>query len=91
MKWKCYIVSCSDGSIYTGVTTDVARRIYEHNFSKKGSKYCKSRRPIKLIDFIDGLTKSQALKLECYIKHFRKGKVNEFLKRKKEMENGRKC
>ena len=46
--WKVYMVRCSDGSLYTGVTTDINRRIHEHNKTKKGSKYCRSRRPVKL-------------------------------------------
>ena len=48
-KWYVYIVECSDGSLYTGITTDVSRRISEHNTSKKGAKYTRTRRPVKLV------------------------------------------
>lgn len=44
-----YIVECSDGSLYTGITTDVERRILEHNYSFKSAKYTRSRRPVKLV------------------------------------------
>ena len=47
--WFLYVVMCSDGSLYTGITKDVDRRIKEHNSSKKGAKYTRSRRPVKLV------------------------------------------
>ena len=47
--WNVYMVRCSDGSLYTGVTTNINRRIHEHNNTKKGSKYCRSRRPVELV------------------------------------------
>lgn len=51
MYWYVYMVQCNDGSLYTGVTTDVARRVREHNgeFKNKGSKYTKARRPVALV------------------------------------------
>ena len=56
--WSVYMVRCSDGSLYTGVTTDINRRIHEHNNTKKGSKYCRSRRPVELV-FKDGKFESR--------------------------------
>lgn len=44
-----YILQCCDETFYTGITTDLARRVKEHNNSKKGAKYTKIRRPVKLI------------------------------------------
>ncbi len=44
-----YLVACADTTLYTGVTTDVARRVLEHNTSKKGAKYTSSRRPVTLV------------------------------------------
>ncbi len=44
-----YILECSDGTLYTGITTDVKRRINEHNSSNLGAKYTKARRPVKLV------------------------------------------
>ena len=48
-KWYVYIVECADGSLYTGISTDVQRRLLEHNFSSKGSKYTRSKRPVRLV------------------------------------------
>ena len=47
--WWMYVVRCSDGTLYTGITTDVDRRIREHNTSLRGVKYTRSRRPVELI------------------------------------------
>ena len=44
-----YILQCSDSTFYTGITTNLDRRIKEHNTSKVGAKYTKARRPVKLI------------------------------------------
>lgn len=48
-KWYVYIVECADGSLYTGISTDVQRRLLEHNFSFKAAKYTRSRRPVRLV------------------------------------------
>lgn len=48
MGWFVYIVECVDGSYYTGITTDLDRRISEHN-SGRGAKYTRSRIPVKLL------------------------------------------
>ena len=48
-KWYVYIVECADGSLYTGITTDVNRRLLEHNYSFKSAKYTRSRRPVHLV------------------------------------------
>jgi putative endonuclease len=44
-----YILRCSDDTLYTGITTDLERRIDEHNHSSKGAKYTRARRPVMLI------------------------------------------
>ena len=48
MSWYVYILRCSDNSFYTGITTDIDRRIRTHNLGK-GAAYTRSRRPVKLI------------------------------------------
>tara|TARA_Y100000310_G_scaffold305384_1_gene345498 strand:+ start:708 stop:1010 length:303 start_codon:yes stop_codon:yes gene_type:complete len=48
-RWHMYVVRCSDGTLYTGITTDVDRRIREHNTSMRGAKYTRSRRPVELL------------------------------------------
>lgn len=44
-----YILRCSDGTLYTGITTDLKRRIVEHNSSPRGARYTRSRRPVRLV------------------------------------------
>jgi len=66
--WFLYVAQCSDGTLYTGVTTDVSRRIHEHNTGSRGAKYTKTRRPVKLIYWIDFENRSTAQKAECRFK-----------------------
>jgi len=47
--WHLYMLRCGDGSLYTGITTDVERRIDEHRNSRRGARYLRSRRPIELL------------------------------------------
>ena len=47
--WFIYIVRCADDTLYTGITTDLERRITEHNTDKKGAKYTRARRPVELV------------------------------------------
>jgi len=65
--WYIYIVKCKDNTLYTGTTTDVTRRIAEHN-RKKGGAYTRARLPVKLIHQETCPDKSQALKREIQIK-----------------------
>jgi putative endonuclease len=47
MAWHVYIIECDDGSLYTGITTDLTKRLTAHN-AGRGAKYTKSRRPVQL-------------------------------------------
>jgi len=67
-EWFVYIVECCDGTLYTGITTELNRRIEEHNSSEKGAKYTKSRRPVKLIHVELTENRSLASKMESEIK-----------------------
>ena len=72
-----YILTCSDGSLYTGITTCVERRLHEHNESSRGAKYTRSRRPVKLAASWSGLDRGWALREEARIKRLsRKEKLN---------------
>lgn len=66
-----YILKCRDGSLYTGWTTDLERRLKEHN-SGKGAKYTKSRRPVLLAYYETFDTKEEAMKREYAIKRLRR-------------------
>lgn len=48
MTWFVYMLRCSDGSLYTGVTTDVERRLREHKEGKTGAKYTRGRIPLHI-------------------------------------------
>ena len=65
--WNLYILRCGDGTLYTGITTDVERRLEEHR-SGKGAKYTRSRVPLELVYREECGDKSTALKRECEIK-----------------------
>tara|TARA_B100001250_G_C19248413_1_gene549613 strand:+ start:332 stop:574 length:243 start_codon:yes stop_codon:yes gene_type:complete len=66
--WYVYLVACSDNSLYCGVTTDLNRRINEHNHAQKGAKYTRSRRPVKLVWSTTAKNRSEAQKEEAKIK-----------------------
>jgi len=70
--WKVYIVKCSDGTYYTGITTDINRRLLEHNYSFKAAKYTRSRRPVRLVYEEDSQNRSTASKRECQIKKMKR-------------------
>lgn len=63
-----YIVMCADGTLYTGWTTDLARRITEHNSGKKGSRYTRARRPVRLVYSEDCPSRIFAMRREAQIK-----------------------
>ena len=68
-SWFVYIVRCADHSLYTGVTTDIERRLNEHNNSRKlAAAYTRSRRPVTLMYKERVSSRSIALKREYEIK-----------------------
>ena len=66
-SWKLYILRCCDGTLYTGITTDVDRRLEEHR-TGKGAKYTRGRGPLELVYREVCGDKSAALKREAEIK-----------------------
>lgn len=66
-----YVIRCSDNSLYTGYTTDVDRRVGEHN-SGNGAKYTRSRTPVDLVYTEEYNTKSEAMSREYEIKQLTK-------------------
>ena len=65
--WKLYILRCGDGTLYTGITMDVAKRLEVHR-SGKGAKYTRSRGPLELVYEEECGDHSAALKRELEIK-----------------------
>ena len=67
MRWQVYIIKCRDGSLYTGITTDLEKRLAAHN-AGKGAKYTTTRRPIQLVYRENAANRSEASKRENEIK-----------------------
>ncbi len=87
-EWQIYIVSCSDGSFYTGIAKDVLRRIDEHNQDDlKAARYTRARRPVRLIYKELVATRSEAAKREHEIKKMSR-KEKEVLVKKAPHEQG---
>lgn len=63
-----YILHCADGTLYVGITNDLAKRLHQHNHAKQGARYTKSRRPVVLKYSERRRNKSSALKREYEIK-----------------------
>lgn len=68
MSYFTYILRCADDTLYTGITTDVERRVFEHNHSEKGAKYTRMRRPVELVYNEKYASRSEACKREYSIK-----------------------
>ena len=66
-NWYLYILRCKDNTLYTGITTDVARRLEAHR-SGKGAKYTRGRAPLELVYRESCGSHSDALKREAEIK-----------------------
>jgi putative endonuclease len=71
--WYIYILECADGSLYTGSTTDMSRRLKEHN-SGQGGNYTRMRYPVKLLLTEPHQSRSLAQKREAQIKRWTRDK-----------------
>lgn len=77
MYWV-YIVRCADGTLYSGSTPQLERRIAEHNLGK-GAKYTRGRRPVILMQAWIVENRGQALQLEAFLKRFSKPEKERFI------------
>jgi len=75
-----YIVQCNDNTLYTGITTDLTRRVREHNESTQWASYTRRRRPVSLVWSHQHLSRSDASKEEYDIKQLSRSKKLEYLK-----------
>ena len=78
-SWFLYVVRCSDDTLYTGVTTDISRRIHEHNTGPKGAKYTRTRRPVELVYSVDYDNRSSAQQAEYKFKKLTRQQKNEVI------------
>lgn len=74
------MVRCADGSIYTGWTTDIERRLKAHN-SGKGAKYTRGRLPVELVYSEEFSEKALAMKREAEIKKYSRAKKLDLIER----------
>jgi len=79
-SWFLYILECSDGSLYTGITNNIDRRIAKHN-AGTASKYTRVRRPVTLRYTEECGTRAQALMRECKVKEMPRIEKLKLLKR----------
>lgn len=68
-RWSVYLLRCAGGTLYTGITIDVDRRVRQHN-AGRGAAYTRSHRPVRLVYIENGHTRSGALIREAAIKRF---------------------
>ena len=80
MIYYVYLLRCKDNSLYCGLTTDLKRRVREHNKGKKSAKYTRGRRPVKLVYFESYTTINEALAREAEIKNWPKIKKESIIK-----------
>lgn len=68
--WYVYILRCADDTLYTGVTTDLRRRFYEHNSPHGGARYTRSRQPVRMVYAEAASNRSEACRREYQLKRF---------------------
>lgn len=79
-NWYVYIIRCSDNSLYTGITTDVSRRLLEHQSQgNKTAKYLRGKSPLNLVFQLEVKNRSSALKIEQKIKQLSKSEKEKII------------
>ena len=68
MQYRLYILRCADGSLYTGIATDIERRLSEHREGKRGAKYLRGRMPAQLVFECEAGPRGDAQRLEHQVK-----------------------
>ena len=77
--WYVYIIKCSDNTLYTGITTDINKRLIAHN-KGKGAKYTRSRIPVRLVALFEAENRSKASQEEYRIKQLTRTKKIELIR-----------
>lgn len=81
--YYAYILKCADETLYTGITTNLKRRLVEHNNSKLGAKYTSARRPVRMVFSKKFKNRALASKEEARIKKLKKIEKLELIKKHK--------
>ncbi len=85
--WHLYLIRCRDGSLYTGITTDVARRFAEHRENRgAGAKYLRGRGPLRLVFEKKLGNRSLALGVESKVKKLSKARKEELIRTREYIE-----
>jgi len=79
MSWFLYVLQCNDGTYYTGITTNITRRLNEHNTSSRGAKYTKTRRPVEVVYRTRFKDRSSAQKAEYKFKRLTRKQKEEII------------
>ena len=81
-RWYVYIVRCRDDTLYTGITTDLARRLAEHNGlrGERGARYTRAHRPVELVYSESAEGRAQALRRERAIKRLSRARKLELIR-----------
>jgi len=64
-EWWVYMLRCADQTLYTGISTEPARRFHEHNYSPKGARYTRARRPVQPVLLVPAGDRASASRLEA--------------------------
>ena len=78
--WTVYILRCADGTYYSGVTTNITRRMQEHNSATLGAKYTRSRQPVSVVYQESCASRSDAQVREAAIKSLTRGKKDALIR-----------
>ena len=81
-QWLLYILECRDGTLYTGITDDLSRRITAHS-SGKGAKYTRGRGPVELVYYEEHEEKTYAMRREWEIKQLSRSEKEAMMQKQK--------
>lgn len=84
--WSVYLLRCADGSLYTGIATDVQRRLQEHDGGERGAKYLRGRGPLRLVLAHRVGDRSQASRVEYRIKRLPKARKEALISRPRDID-----
>ncbi len=83
--WSVYVIRCADNSLYTGISTDVARRFQQHSEGRGGARYLQGRTPLTLEFSLPVGDRSQASRVEFRLKQLNKSEKERFLRQPKRL------